>query len=150
MERKSHFSCASALVMTAVAFGLAGCGSKQAEIRLASVTGVVTLDGQPVEGALVQFNPAAGQLVPDKNEPGGGGSFGLTDASGKYTLKFDTKREGAVIGVHSVSVARPPRNDEEALKPDPIPAKYNLQSKLSAEVKEGDNVHNLELSSKKK
>ncbi len=149
MELKFLFKSKSALLMTIVAFGLAGCGSGKAGIPLASVTGVVTLDGQPVEGAVVQFNPAQGQIVADKNEPGGGGSFGLTDASGKYTLKFDTQREGAVIGVHSVSVARPARNDEEALKPDPIPAKYNLQSKLSAEVKEGANVHNLELSSKK-
>ena len=55
---------------------LAGCGS---EDELATVKGKVTLNGEPLEGATVQFQPTA---------EGGAPSSGQTDGKGRYELMF--------------------------------------------------------------
>jgi len=60
-----------AVVFCAVGLVLSGCGPKGPE--LAPVEGVVTLDGQPLEGATVLFHA----------EGGGRPSTGTTDANGR-------------------------------------------------------------------
>lgn len=64
-----RFAMAGALLATA----LTGCGP--AHTRL---TGMVTLDGKPVEGATLQFYPAAGD---------GQTSHAVTDATGTFLVK---------------------------------------------------------------
>ncbi len=81
-----------------------GCGGSEAPIPLGQVSGVVTLDGQPFAGALVQFNPEAASVVSGKDAPGGGGSSGISDADGKYVLRFSNEHEGAALGSHNVTV----------------------------------------------
>jgi hypothetical protein len=73
-----------------------GCGNK----NLVSVKGVVTLDGQPVEGALVKFVPK-----------GDGGSHGheataVTDDSGHFSLGTLAEGDGAWRGVYKVCVQK--------------------------------------------
>ena len=61
---------------------------------MADVEGVVTLGGKPLDNIHVEFNPEAS---------GGVRSSGVTDASGRYTLKSDDgKRSGAVVGSHKI------------------------------------------------
>lgn len=60
------------------------------------VTGTVTLDGSPVEGATVSF-------VPGKT---GDPAVGKTDASGKYTLTSFGDVDGATPGEYKVTVAK--------------------------------------------
>lgn len=64
-----------------------GCGGAEGEPTY-SVTGVVTLNGAPLEGVAVSF-------VPDGS---GQSAVGVTDASGKYSLTTRMKDDGAVIG----------------------------------------------------
>ena len=87
---------------TVVALWVACCGCSDGP-TLAPVAGVVTLDGQPVEGARVVTQPIA--------ESGGSpGSFGVTDAAGRYELReIKTNQPGAVIGHHRVRVTKTER-----------------------------------------
>jgi len=59
------------------------------------VEGVVTLDGEVLEGASVLFHPQAG----------GRPATGLTDAQGKFELKT-MEDDGAQVGMSDVSVAK--------------------------------------------
>lgn len=83
------------LFVVGVAALLSGCGGGGPAI--AEAEGVLTgPDGKPMPDVLVQFNPDA---------PGGGkvvASSAVTDASGRYVLKCDDGRAGAVAGPHRV------------------------------------------------
>lgn len=113
---------------------LAGCGSGG---KVAPVSGTITLDGKPLSNALVAFQPIA-----DAGKPSPGmGSTGVTDATGKYTLKtVDTDRPGAVVAKHSVIInMKIESSDLDTLRPPQkgLPAKYNLQSELQFDVQPG-------------
>ncbi len=79
---------------------ICGCGAKpSAGIK---VSGVVTLDGVPVEGAKVTYNSTSGQAP----------AMGVTDAKGKFQLTtFDLKTlkemDGASPGEYKVTVEIP-------------------------------------------
>jgi hypothetical protein len=80
----SHLLTCIALVF--VASAMMGCGNDGPE--LAEVTGVVTVDGKPVPGAVLTFVPTGG----------GSPSYGGTDTLGKYRLMFTDTKYGAMIG----------------------------------------------------
>ena len=68
-----------------------GCGDK---LQVAEVTGVVTLNGKPLEFIHIEFWPDVGPR-----------SFGKTDANCKFTLQTDDRSQmGAVPGSHKVSI----------------------------------------------
>ncbi len=111
---------------------LAGCGGPD---NVGRVSGKVTLNGQPLPGAVVRFEPVAG------NAP----SAGITNESGEYTLKYTREFAGAEIGKHTVRVSTFSGGDADADPPKPsspekLPAKYNAKSELTADVKSGSNT----------
>jgi hypothetical protein len=127
----------------------AGCGGG----RDAPVSGRVTLDGQPVGGVHVGFQPLAvgGDKYP------GGGSYAITDDDGRFTLRFvEDGRPGAVVGMHRVEIATrvgvPDNLHDTRGKPaNPkaaIPTKFNRESTLTFEVKPGENGANFDLKTK--
>jgi hypothetical protein len=79
-----------------VVAGISGCGG-DGRPRTEPVTGVVTLDGDPVEGALVSFSPEGGS---------GQSAVGTTDASGRYQLTTFRQGDGAVEGTYTLTVAK--------------------------------------------
>lgn len=122
-----------------------GCGKQPS--GGAPVTGQVTQNGMPVQGASITFVPAAG----------GTAGFAMTDAEGKYTVRT-AQGEGLPPGSYQVTVTKtdapPPQNtvsdqDPAYVPPDPnapppvikdlLPAKYkDVQSSgLTADVKAG-------------
>src|SRR5262245_17896545 len=109
----------------------AGCGGRST----ASVSGVVTLDGKPLEGAAVSFTPAS------RDGGGVGGSYGKTDANGRYTLRtVVTNATGAAVGKHRVSISlykEDPKNPDGAGRKELVPAKYNAKSELTFEIPSG-------------
>ena len=125
---------------------VSGCG--QSGPKLGSVTGTVTLDGKPVQGALVTFLSKA---------ENGSSSFGKTDTNGKYQLEFSTERFGAMLGAHEVEIVTKRVNKSE--EPDTgavvqketiaIPKHY-ARGALTAEVKAGSNVCNFPLTTNPK
>jgi hypothetical protein len=120
-----------------------GCGPKLPP--LGRVHGLVTLDGKPVPNADVCFIAADGAA-----------SFACTDAEGRYRLSYPIRKgkgAGALIGKHRVVINTIRPNDGSlpatVVAPIPIPARYNSQSTLTAEVKPGDNEINFALKSAK-
>lgn len=98
-QASRSFRCVSTVACLAC---LVTLGCRNQDYDVAPVAGRVTLDGQPLADAQVIFQPIAGS---DKNVEPGPGSFGSTDADGRYTLEtVDPPEPGAVVGSHRVTI----------------------------------------------
>src|SRR5262249_28886803 len=85
------------IVLSCVLLPALGCGGT----TVVPVSGKVTLNGKPLAGATVTFQP----YYKDKREAGPASS-GETNAQGEFTLKLAGKNvNGAVIGEHKVSIS---------------------------------------------
>jgi len=99
---------------------LAGCGGKPA-----TVSGVVTLDGKPLERGSVGFTPVAGGMR----------AAGVIDGDGSYTLS--TNRDaGLEIGEYAVTVVSREPGPENAQGP-PMPGPYITPQHYSVESTSG-------------
>ena len=112
---------------------LSGCNS-QRQVDLAPVRGQVTLDGEPVAGALIEFNPVGGNAKVSR---------GFTFTDGSYELTYLRKTKGAVLGKHRVRITTATEHAPQERLPD----RYNSDTELSAEVTVGNNVIDYELKS---
>jgi hypothetical protein len=92
-----------------------GCGGGPS-VGAIPATGVVTLDGKPVDGATISF-------VPDSDEARS--ASGLTDATGVFRLTSLSPGDGAVPGRYKVAISKltsgpaeeaAPTSQEEAMK----------------------------------
>lgn len=93
-------------LIVAVGFALlVGCGPSGP--AMVPVSGTVTLDGTPVEGASVMLAPTAT----------GRPAQGTTDAAGKFQLTTDKPGDGAVEGEYEVTVTGV-RTTGAAVNPD--------------------------------
>lgn len=127
---------------------LAGCSATNSidygKISLVDVSGTVTLDGQPLAAAVITFeDPATGNF-----------SFARTDASGQYTLQFDSEKDGVTPGnkvvrlstTRSILGLRGEEGEETGESPSEgsakpadrqqelVPDCYNTKSKLNVEI----------------
>jgi hypothetical protein len=84
------------LLLAAAAIALPAVGCGKAKPATAPVTGRVLLDGKPVAGAAVMFEPVGGG-VPARGSTGGDGGF---------TLSTFARDDGAIVGQHRVSVSK--------------------------------------------
>lgn len=129
----------SMIILLAIAFlPLLGCGGSS---DVGRVEGVITLDGQPVADATVEFAP----------EGEGRPSTGMTDSTGHYELAYTATEMGAKVGKHSVAITtggmKPDANGNLTEVPETIPEKYNTKSELTVEVTPGKNTLDFELKS---
>jgi hypothetical protein len=130
---------------------LAGCGGPATDPNrpeTAPVTGTVTYNGSPVEGATVTFATSSRE---------GRGAVGRTDQAGKFTLMTFAPGDGAIPGTYQVTISKTTTEggvtEEEANEylargetpPAPtvkheLPEKYSSPqaSGLTAEVKPGE------------
>lgn len=79
---------------------LAGCGG-DGRPSLVKVTGTVTLDGQPLEGAMVAL-----KLVTDDKSKYQRPSSATTDAQGKFTPQTYVKDDGLPVGKYKVGIQK--------------------------------------------
>ncbi len=95
MQRRSSFS----LAVLAAALLLAGPGCGSGKPKLYKVSGKVTLDGQPLSGAVVQFVPA---------DPASGLEIarGTTSSDGVYNLTTYNTNDGAMEGDYKVLITK--------------------------------------------
>lgn len=107
-----------------------GCGP-----AMGSVTGTVTLDGQPAKGIQVDFEPVAG----------GASATGFTDEQGNYKLLFPGRKEGAPPGEYLVRMNGVEGDDTPGIA---LPAKYNKESDLKRTVEAGSNDFDFEIVTK--
>ncbi|TVS20208.1 MAG: carboxypeptidase regulatory-like domain-containing protein [Planctomycetaceae bacterium] len=85
--------CAFLLVLVSVY----GCGGGAVREPTVPVTGVVTYNGEPVEGATVAFGAASGQDRP---------ASGTTDGAGRFSLTTYAQDDGAIPGKFTVAVSK--------------------------------------------
>jgi hypothetical protein len=126
---------------------LPGCGGVPLEYN-DTVTGTVKLDGVPVPRVLVVFMPQCeGTLNPARN------STGMTDNEGRFTLKCDNQKLGAVIGRHRVIIQiERPKDTRKRSMEEPgvsVPAVYAsvTNSPLLFEITMERSVYDLDLNS---
>lgn len=127
--------------VTALA-GLAVAGCNTETVELASVSGTVTMNDQPLPGATVIFRPHT--TYEDTAAKGAAESFGKTDQNGYYELEVVlTGENGAVVGTNDVIITLdafeeilPSYDDsgQDLRGPNPIPAKYNKNTTLEFDV----------------
>ena len=106
--------------------------------ELATVSGTVSLDGKPLEGATVHFQPKSGRP-----------SYGRTDETGRYAMGYSLERSGVTLGEHVV-IIRTVLEDEhgQVVRKEFLPKKYHDATTLSAVVEDKTNVIDFDLQSK--
>lgn len=118
-------SCSVCLFIPTFALVLPGCSESGPPLGI--VTGIVTLDGQPLEGAAIVFSPKA-------QAADAGSSSGKTGQDGKYSLEFGSSRKGAYLGDHNVIIEH----------------KNYFKTDHAATVKEGQNSIDFTLTSNRR
>jgi len=128
----------SAFAISALVVLFSGACGGSDSYDLAPVSGQVTLDGQPLPGALVNFQPVGGGGTASP----GPGSVGRTDEQGRYALETVLGRTGAVVGSHRVRITTIQEDNTSASEDnpagappeEPIPPRYNAASELVFDV----------------
>ncbi|MCC9608177.1 hypothetical protein LOC68_01300 [Blastopirellula sp. JC732] len=118
-----------------VLLGLVGCSGDS----MAPVSGVVTLNGKPVPGLEVNFEPTGDPA--DRAT-----ATGYTQQDGSYSLAYPGFKTGAPLGDYIVRI-----NGGESLDDGTtlrVPTKYNKESSLKETVASGANKFDFELTSK--
>jgi hypothetical protein len=109
---------------------LAGCNGPE----FGNVSGKVTLDGEPLVGGTVQFQP-----------DGGSPAIGVTDEQGRYELKWSSDQGGAPVGKHKVRITS--FDESKPRIKERVPVKFNRQTELIREVTGKAQTHDFELKS---
>ena len=114
---------------------------------MASVEGIVRLDGKPLTSGTVRFIPAAGRAA-----------TGTIQSDGTFTLGTFGQSDGALIGTHQVAViayeaaddGRPAYEVRTTTSKPLVPQRYMAvgTSGLTFEVKPGENQADFNLKSK--
>lgn len=129
--RFAGVACGSLVVLLFAA----GCGDDGPE--RGNVTGKVTLDGEPLEGADLEFQPKEGSP-----------SYGTTNDDGKYKLMYTRDKKGAMVGEHTVkittSTTATDANGNEIRVPQRVPPEFSQQG-VVREVEPGGNKFDFEL-----
>lgn len=108
---------------------VAGC-SKGDMPPLGSVSGTVTLDGQPLSGVIINFKPDVGRMA-----------TAVTDGQGRYVLEYSYGNSGSKVGPSTVMFEWPLGESGPA-----IPKKYvGMESELKVDVTDGSNVFDFDL-----
>jgi hypothetical protein len=172
MTRKERMSSKLLLiVLTVCCFGCTGGGN---EVDLGTVSGVVTMDGKPLADAIVVFAPAEGNPSTGRTDTNGSyelsylgnakgailGNHKVSITTGEFldeaeTIDGDTDLANVDLS-ETTAIETPPDSGESQsrnhspkdVKKETIPAKYNSQTELKADVKAGANTFNFDLVSK--
>lgn len=143
------------VALSVLLLGLPGCGGSGDQPELGQVSGTIKLDGKPLSGVAVVFQPDSGRPA-----------RGVTNSEGKYELTYIRETRGTKVGHNRVEIAPSEEGGEDedadelegdvdspqvkqpanARKPS-VPARYNTKSELEADVKPGKNTFDFELTS---
>lgn len=148
----THFLRSTMLLLATVVL-VAGCSgpiSDYGKVDLMNAGGRVTMDGQPLADVTVVFEADGGQF-----------SFGKTDASGQYELRFDSVKKGLTPGPKLVRITSRPVGEEDEgggeeteensgrkKSKETVPRKYNTESKLRVEVSPKQRRYDFDLTSR--
>jgi hypothetical protein len=151
MNAVSLFRGANAAFAAALTLALCGCGGGATDsLPREAVYGTVTLDGKPLERGSISFDPdSQGQADPvSVGRPIIGGSYSIPKAEGPTPGKYRVSiyDAGADSGL---APGEAPGAPAKKTKASTVPAKYNANTTLSAEIKAGTaNNYDFTLTSK--
>ncbi len=125
------------LATAALGCVLVGCGGGKADAPpLGAVSGVVKLDGKPIEGVMVIFE----STTISRN------SNGMTDKDGKYELSYSQGVKGAPIGKCKIKFDMPMQPDK-GIHMSALPVKYLTDPQFEKDVVKDKNEFDFDLSS---
>ena len=147
MSSINNFRAAFAVGLSFVLTGCSGEIADYSKVELVTVGGTITLDGEPVEGAVITF----------ESTDTGAFSGAMSDSKGRYQLRFDSQKMGVtpgrkliqigtarkILGISSTEEAGESSVEEEgdpaetgivADNSEKIPACYNQDSRLFVDV----------------
>ncbi len=122
---------------------MAGCSSQSSRPETFLISGVVTLNGEPLPDASIVFLPENGRS-----------SAGRTSESGEYTLYYSEGVKGAVPGRHRVQISAtevvPGKLDSEGgeIRKEILPAEYHSKTTLAYDVSSNRDDVNFDLKTK--
>ncbi len=134
-----------------VVFGCGPSGPDYGSLDLSEVHGTITLDGQPLSGAIVHFESEDETF-----------SDATSDANGRYEMMFNSEQPGVLKGRKIVriwssrkSAGESEGGEEEEGDPDSrqfrvemVPAQYNVKSTLTTTVEKDAEEFNFDLKSR--
>jgi hypothetical protein len=115
MMRKSGYLRSTYLGLCVLA--ILGCDAPPG-FRTVPVSGTITRNGNPLEGAAVSFIP----------DVGGESATGITDSAGKYQLTTRQKDDGAVPGQYKVTIAKYAGQSTATTAPGEATADYDISN----------------------
>ncbi len=146
---KNSFTLMLACVFVTLGLGCSsGLDPDYGKLGLVDVSGTVTLDGSPLSGVQVVFEESPFIY-----------SSGVTDANGRYSLMFDSRKSGIVPGEKTVRIkpGAPQTENKGGEGDDPdlksakavsaIPDCYNKNSILKVKVNQSDKSFDFQLKS---
>ncbi len=116
-------------IAAALLLAVLGCGRGDRP-PLGTVSGTVTLDGEPLAGAVVMFETEG---VP--------ASTSITDETGHYELTYLRDIRGAAVGIHTVRIATIAEPADGGM-----PGLRDRVTGVQREVKPGRNVFDFDVS----
>jgi hypothetical protein len=126
-------------------FALSGCTGSDNGVSKQAIAGTVLLDGQRLAAGSILFMP--------ENRPAkGDGSVATGDLimNGRFSI---TSERGLIPGMYKIMIFSEKKQHEERGKPDPsadekIPARFNFNTELALDFKEGIKDLKIEIESK--
>jgi hypothetical protein len=139
MRGCTGFDYRTTLLSALACAGLLVSGCQRAAVP---VTGKVTLNGKPLVGAVVTFQPRGTRDVP----PDATGSVGRTDNEGHFSLRMlAPDQRGAIPGRHTVTISTSANGDSgKALS---LPGEWRDGSKEFIVPKSGTSEANFDMRS---
>jgi len=110
-------------IVVVIAMLVSGCGKPVPEYAkdLVAVSGTVTFDGEPVEGAVVSF---VAQDGPSRL------SAATTDAQGQFSMETTQAGDGVLPGSYAVVISKLTMADGSAVPPDVAPMDVGAEEQL--------------------
>ena len=131
---------------------IAGCGKPPADapsVPIHPVSGIVTLDSKPIEGARLVLISLQGQ------QPGDITPNGISDAEGKFQISTYSVADGAPDGAYAITVSWPETRNAGSSEPEygkeRLPKRYQIPEQSGFVVTVSEDLQdpwNLELKSK--
>lgn len=126
--------CRHSLAAITLLGTLLAVGCSETNDDLASVTGTVRLNGEPLPDTVIQFSPTGST---------GSVSMGITDSSGNYEMLFTMTQKGASLGENLVRITTSDAGIDGIKQL--IPAKYNTKSEMLKVVEPGQNSFDFDI-----
>jgi len=121
-----------------------GCGHHGLDVPTATISGIVTLDGQPVEKGTINFIPADG-LAPTAGAIVQAGKYSLKAPKGEARIQISAPK---VVGTRKIYDT--PDSPIEDVVEENIPSIYNADSVLTYKVKTNQSNVDFDLKSDQK